>query len=45
MPETIELMWLAYLLVTVGGMGVGWTLIGWLQHRQKADVSSERQEW
>jgi len=42
MPETIELMWLVNLLVVIGFACLGWTLVGWLQQRLKADVSSER---
>ena len=37
-------MWLAHLLVGIGYMGLGWTLIGWLQRRPKAEVSSGREE-
>jgi hypothetical protein len=43
MSTTIELMWLANLLVVIGCMGLGW-LVGWLQQRLEAGVSSEREK-
>jgi hypothetical protein len=42
--STIELMGLANLLVVIGCMGLGWTLVGWLQQRLRAGVSSEREK-
>jgi len=37
-----ELTWLAYVLVFVGSMGLGWTLVGWVQQTQKAEANHER---
>jgi hypothetical protein len=35
MSQTIEVMWLANLLVFVGSAGLSWTLVGVLQRRPK----------
>jgi hypothetical protein len=41
-PIMTELTWLAYALVCIGSMGVGWTLVGWLQQTRKAEADNER---
>jgi hypothetical protein len=42
MPKTIELIWLANVLICMGCMGVGWTLVGLLQRTWKAKASLQR---
>ena len=35
MPQMTELIWLANVLVLIGSMGLGWTLVGWVQQTRK----------
>jgi hypothetical protein len=45
MPATTELMWLANALVFIGFMGIGWTLVGWLQQTRWAEARTKKTKW
>jgi hypothetical protein len=44
MPKNIELIILSYVLVIMGSVGLGWTLVDWVQKFQKAEARAERKE-
>jgi len=44
MPRNIELIILSYVLVTMGSVALGWTLVDWVQRFQKAEARTEKKE-
>ena len=42
MPKTIEVIWLANVLVFVGSLGLGSTLVGWVQQTRKAAAMAKK---
>jgi hypothetical protein len=44
MPKNIELIILSYVLVIMGSVGLGWTLVEWVQKFQKAEARAEKKE-
>jgi len=44
MFKNIELIILSYVLVIMGSVGLGWTLVDWVQKFQKAEARAEKKE-
>jgi hypothetical protein len=44
MLKNIELIILSYVLVIMGSVGLGWTLVDWVQKFQKAEARAEKKE-
>ena len=44
MLNNIELIILSYVLVIMGSVGLGWTLVDWVQKFQKAEARAEKKE-
>jgi len=44
MPKNIELIILSYVLVTMGSVALGWTLVDWVQRFQKAEARAKKKE-
>ena len=44
MFKNIELIILSYVLVIMGSVGLGWTLVAWVQKFQKAEARAEKKE-
>lgn len=44
MPSNIDLIILSYVLVIMGSVALGWTLVDWVQKFQKAEARAEKKE-
>ena len=44
MPKNIELIILSYVFVIMGSVGLGWTLVDWVQKFQKAEARAAKKE-
>ena len=44
MPSNIELIILSYVLVIMGSVALGWTLVDWVQRLQRAEVRTRKKE-
>ena len=44
MPSNIELIILSYVLVIMGSVALGWTLVDWVQRFQKAEARAKKNE-
>jgi hypothetical protein len=44
MPKNIELIILSYVFVIMGSVGLGWTLVDWVQRFQKAEATAKEKE-
>jgi hypothetical protein len=44
MFKNIELIILSYVLVIMGSVGLGWTLVDWVQKFQKAEARAAKKE-
>ena len=44
MPSNIQLIILSYVLVIMGSVALGWTLVEWVQRLQKAEARAKKRE-